>query len=74
MLLIGAVKIISNSFVVYEISIEIQKTETKIENQLKVNSDLHVQVEELSTYDRIWEKAKQLGLTLNQNNVKTVQD
>ncbi|MFC0271189.1 cell division protein FtsL [Metabacillus herbersteinensis] len=74
LLLIGSVKVVSNSFAVYETSIEIQKTEAKIEDQLKVNSDLHVQVEELSTYDRIWEKAKQLGLTLDQNNVKTVQD
>ncbi|WP_316252525.1 hypothetical protein [Bacillus aquiflavi] len=29
---------------------------------------------ELSTYERIWEKAQKLGLKLNENNVKVVQD
>ncbi|MBO1510523.1 cell division protein FtsL [Metabacillus bambusae] len=72
--IIGAVNIVTNSYTVYQANIEIQKTEAKIEEQTKLNSDLHVQVEELSTYDRIWEKAKDLGLKLDQNNVKSVQE
>ena len=44
------------------------------QEQQKVNSDLEVQVSELSTYERIWEKAKQLGLTLNEDNVKGVEN
>ncbi len=71
---IGAVNIITKSYAVYQANIEIQKTEAKIDEQTKLISDLHVQVEELSTYDRIWEKAKELGLTLDQNNVKSVQE
>lgn len=71
---IGAINIVSNSYSVYHANIEIQKTKAKIEEQTKLNSDLHVQVEELSTYDRIWAKAKELGLTLDQNNVKSVQE
>jgi cell division protein FtsL len=72
--IIGAVNIVTKSYTVYQANIEIQKTEAKIEEQTKLNSDLHVQVEELSTYDRIWEKAKELGLKLDQNNVKSVQE
>jgi cell division protein FtsL len=72
--IIGAVNIVAKSYSVYQANIEIQKTEAKIEEQTKLNSDLHVQVEELSTYDRIWEKAKELGLELDQNNVKSVQE
>lgn len=72
LLVVGAVNIISKSYSVYHANIKIQKTEAKIEEQIKLNSDLHVQVEELSTYDRIWDKAKELGLTLDQNNVKSV--
>ncbi|MGM7720267.1 cell division protein FtsL [uncultured Metabacillus sp.] len=74
LLVFGAVTIITKSYTVYQTNIEIQKTEAKIEKQTKLNSDLHVQVEELSTYERIWEKAKELGLTLDQNNVKSVQN
>ncbi|MBM7603431.1 cell division protein FtsL [Metabacillus crassostreae] len=71
---IGAVKIVSSSYTIYQTNVDIQKMEAKIYEQTKLNSDLHVQVEELSTYERIWEKAKSLGLTLDQNSVKTVQD
>lgn len=71
---IGAINIVTKSYSVYHANVEIQKTQAKIEEQIKLNSDLHVQVEELSTYDRIWEKAKELGLKLDQNNVKSVQE
>lgn len=70
---IGAVKIVTNSYTVYQANIEFQKTEAKIEKQMKLNSDLKVQVEELSTYDRMLEKAKSLGLTLDSDNVKSIQ-
>ncbi|QNG58879.1 cell division protein FtsL [Metabacillus idriensis] len=74
LLLFAAVQIVSNSVTVYQSNIEIQKIETKIQDQQKINSDLTVQVKELSTYERIWAKAKELGLTLNQNNVKVVNE
>ena len=70
---IGAVKIVTNSYTVYQANIEFQKIEAKIEKQTKLNSDLYVQVEELSTYDRMLEKAKSLGLTLDPDNVKSIQ-
>ncbi|GIN61425.1 hypothetical protein J27TS8_14180 [Robertmurraya siralis] len=69
----GAVQIISNQAAIYEINKDIQETSSIIQSQQKVNADLAMQVEELSTYERIWAKAKELGLKLNENNVKVVQ-
>lgn len=71
---IGAINIISNQADIYRVNKEIQLTEASIQEQIKVNSDLEVQISELSTYERIWAKAKALGLQLNENNVKVVQD
>ncbi|WP_110929326.1 cell division protein FtsL [Bacillus massiliglaciei] len=68
------VKIIGNQSAIYETNKDIQQVEAKIENQEKVNGDLVVQVGELSTYERIWKKAAELGLSLNDKNVKVVQE
>ncbi|MGG0656003.1 cell division protein FtsL [Rummeliibacillus pycnus] len=53
-------------------SVEIQKTEASIDEVKKQNSELSMEVSELSAYDRIWKKAKALGLKLNEKNVKAV--
>lgn len=71
---IGSIHIISNQSAIYEINKEIQDTEVAIQTQEKSNSDLSIQVSELSQYDRIKEKARELGLELNEQNVKVVQD
>ncbi|RFU71171.1 cell division protein FtsL [Peribacillus saganii] len=75
-LLIAAVgvKIVSNQSAIYDTNKEIQKIEGSIDEQVKINNDLEVQVSELSTYERIWKKAAELGLMLNENNVKVVQE
>jgi cell division protein FtsL len=70
---IVGVKIISNQSTIYETNKEIQTAEASIDEQMRVNSELKEQVSELSTYERIWQKAAELGLTLNENNVKVVQ-
>lgn len=70
----GGVQIISNHATIYEVNKDIQETTTNIQSQVRVNADLAMQVEELSTYERIWAKAKELGLSLNENNVKVVHD
>jgi cell division protein FtsL len=70
----GAVQLISNQAEIYQVNKDIQEVQTTIKEQEKVNSDLEVQVSELSTYERIWEKAKQMGLVLNENNVKVVHE
>lgn len=54
------------------VSMEIQSIEREIAETNNNNVDLKVRVSELSTHERIWEKAKELGLTLNEKNVKVV--
>nr|WP_263328103.1 cell division protein FtsL [Neobacillus sp. Marseille-Q6967] len=70
----GAVHIISNQAEIYQVNSDIQELQTSIKEMEKVNSDLAVQKSELSTYERIWEKAKEMGLVLNENNVKVVHE
>lgn len=70
----GSVHIISNQSSIYELNAEIQDKKVMIQEQQKSNSDLSIQVSELSQYDRIKEKARKLGLELNDQNVKVVQD
>ncbi|MFP7296031.1 cell division protein FtsL [Neobacillus niacini] len=70
----GAVNLISNQAEIYQVNKDIQEVQTSINEMQKVNNDLQVQVSELSTYERIWEKAKQMGLVLNENNVKVVHE
>ncbi|WP_163101406.1 cell division protein FtsL [Peribacillus alkalitolerans] len=68
-----AATIVSNQYAIYEANKDIQIVESSISDQNKVNNDLKVEVSELSTYERIWQKASELGLKLNENNVKVVQ-
>ncbi len=70
----GAIQMISNQSQIYQINKGIQQVQTSIKAQQKINSDLQVQVSELSSYERIREKAKQMGLVQNENNVKVVQE
>ena len=70
----ASVHIISNQASIYQINKEIQDTKVMIQEQEKSNSDLTIQVNELSQYERIKDKAHQLGLELNDQNVKVVQD
>ncbi|AKS37949.1 cell division protein [Anoxybacillus gonensis] len=72
--LYSSVTIISNQFTIYHVNKEVQQLQADIQEQQKQNRDLYAQVQELSTYERILAKAKELGLTLNENNVKVVQD
>ena len=67
-----AVSILHKQSSIQQTSMEIQQIESQIAEIQKQNVDLKVQVSELSTYERIWEKAKALGLTLDENNVKVV--
>jgi cell division protein FtsL len=74
MVCFGAVHMISNQSEIYHVNKQIQEVQSSIKEQQKVNSDLTIQVSELSTYERILEKAKRMGLVLNENNVKVVQE
>jgi cell division protein FtsL len=43
-----------------------------IEETAKQNMELSIQVKEKSTYEVVWKKAQELGLNLNEKNVKVV--
>lgn len=67
-----AVSILHTQGELQTMSMEIQKIETEIQEVSNQNVDLKVRVSEMSTYDRLLGKAKELGLTFNENNVKVV--
>ena len=67
-----AVSILHTQGDIQTMSMEIQKIEKEITEANNNNVDLKVRVSELSTHERIWEKAKELGLTQNEKNVKVV--
>ncbi|RST75399.1 cell division protein FtsL [Siminovitchia acidinfaciens] len=69
-----AVKIVTVQAAVYEVNKEVQEIERTIQKHEKINADLSMQVDELSRYERVWKKAKELGLNLNENNVKVVEN
>ena len=69
-----AVKIISVQASIYDVNKDIQTTQQSIKEQDKANKDLKMQISELSRYERVWEKAKGLGLKLDDKNVKVVEE
>ena len=58
LLCFGSVHIISNQASIYQVNKEIQDTKVTVQEQEKSNSDLTIQVNELSQYERIRDKAK----------------
>lgn len=69
----ASLHIITAQAEIYSTNKEIQQLESTVLAQENVNNDLTIQVSQMSTYERVWEKAKELGLTLNDSNVKVVQ-
>lgn len=67
-----ALVILQNQSKIQASTQEIQTIEQSVNEKTKQNTDLSVQVSELSSYERIWSKAKELGLKLNEQNVKVV--
>ncbi|ARD49211.1 cell division protein FtsL [Sporosarcina sp. P37] len=51
---------------------EVQLMNLEIEDAVKQNTELSIQVSDKSTYERIWKKAQESGLNLNESNVKVV--
>ncbi|MBS4177217.1 cell division protein FtsL [Lederbergia citrea] len=68
-----AIQIISAQAAIYEVNKDIEDVKTAIQEQQKVNGDLEIQVSDLSRYERVWNKAKELGLNLDENNVRVVE-
>ncbi|BBW96801.1 hypothetical protein GsuE55_16340 [Geobacillus subterraneus] len=70
----AAVHIVANQVRLYELNRHVQQLEATIGEQKKANNDLYVEVQRLSAYERILQKAKELGLSLDENRVKVVQE
>ncbi|MCZ2257116.1 cell division protein FtsL [Sporosarcina sp. G11-34] len=51
---------------------EVSALSSKLDETAKKNIELTVQMKSESTHEKVWEKAKKLGLNLNENNVKVV--
>lgn len=51
---------------------EVQRISNQIEETKKQNNELAIQVDERSTHEVLWQKARELGLNLNDANVKVV--
>lgn len=51
---------------------EVQAIGNQIDQKTKQNTELSIQVKEQSTYEKVWKKAKELGLNPNEKNVKVV--
>ncbi|MBO9130270.1 cell division protein FtsL [Bacillus sp. 165] len=69
-LLYSSVTFISNKGRMFTVNSDVSKLERSILEQKKTNGELDVEVQRLSTYERIAEKAKEMGLEINENNVK----
>ncbi len=70
--IILAISIVQTQTAVRATTTEISLLEQQIDTTSKENTDLSIQVRELSTYESIWKKAEELGLKLNEQNVKVV--
>ena len=55
-----------------DVNREVQLLGKDIEETMKRNQELAIEVKEKSTYDSVWKKAKELGLNLDKDNVKVV--
>ncbi|WP_223552788.1 cell division protein FtsL [Lysinibacillus sphaericus] len=72
MIAVLSVLVLNKQAAIQTTSMDIQKIEAEADEIAKQNVDLTVRVSELSTYDNIWKKAKELGLTQDEKNVKVV--
>lgn len=71
-LVILATMILHTHAQINETNRDVQIISKEIDETTKKNAQLAIQVKEKSTYERIWGKAQELGLNLNENNVKVV--
>lgn len=71
-LVLFATMLLHNESQLNDVNREVQAINVKIEEQSKQNTELSIQVQAESAYDKVWKKAKELGLNLNENNVKVV--
>ena len=71
-LVIFSTMILHTQAQINDVNREVQILGKDIEETNKKNVELGMEVKEKSTYEVVWEKAKELGLNLNEKNVKVV--
>ncbi|MBW8348637.1 cell division protein FtsL [Bacillus sp. IITD106] len=71
--IVMAVQIISAQAQIYEVNKNIEDVKTAIHEQQKINEDLGSQVKELSSPEKLFDKAKELGLNLDPNKVRGIE-
>ncbi len=64
--------LLHNQAQINEINREVHSMSIAINDIQKENGQLLIQINEKSSYERIWQKAKERGLHLNESNVKVV--
>lgn len=67
-----ASKILHTESQLNDLNREVQALGGNITEMKKQNTELSIQVKENSTHEVVWKKAQELGLNLNENNVKVV--
>lgn len=67
-----AIYILSLKMDVYDTNGKIADLETKIEQQSSENSAIQSEIKKNSSYERIYDKAKEQGMSLKNDNVKVV--
>lgn len=70
---IAAVFVLSSKMEAYEMQSEITNIESEIATKNGEIDELNTEVTHLASYDRIYEKAAELGLDLDNSNVKVVE-
>ncbi|MEW9501398.1 cell division protein FtsL [Jeotgalibacillus marinus] len=71
-ILFASVQVIYTQAEIYQTNKDIQALESKIVDQQNINKDHSTQISQKTTPERVLEKAKELGLTLDENKVKGV--
>ena len=73
MITVAAVFVLSSKMEAYELQSEITNIESEIATKNGEIDELNTEVTHLASYDRIYEKAGELGLDLDNGNVKVVE-
>jgi cell division protein FtsL len=67
-----SIKIIANQSSIYSMNKEIQIVQSRIDEQEQITDDLQARVDELTDYQHLLALAKELGLKIDENHVKSV--
>lgn len=73
MLIATPVLIVLSKGVLSKTNIEVEQLRVKIEKQINLNESLSMKINELASLDNIQNIAKEVGLSYNNDNIKTIE-